>query len=112
MLHAFFKEDLDEQLNLGVTLFTGRSAEQQREYVKKVLVGHHPSSKMIVTPTQDWTIRGMCSADCTGVADVDEVDVMAASLHYGQHVKSAAMMIPLIKTENGVTVSVQCCNND
>ena len=40
----------------------------------RLLVGHHISSKMIVMPSKGWTVSGVCSSQCTGMADVSDSD--------------------------------------
>ena len=45
------------------------------EAVGKLLVGHQISSKMIILPSEDWVVEGICSSDCTGASGISESDV-------------------------------------
>ena len=40
-------------------------------------MGHHISSKMIVMPSKGWTVSGVCSSQCTGIADVSTSDTVS-----------------------------------
>ncbi len=42
----------------------------------KLMVGHHMSSKMILMPSSEWVVQGVCSSSCTGDEDIsDEEEV-------------------------------------
>ncbi len=52
----------------GMELFY--SADASLTPVGRMLVGHHISSKLIVMPSKGWKVMGICSTQCTGLADI------------------------------------------
>jgi hypothetical protein len=45
--------------------------------VGRMMVGHHISSKLIVMPGKGWKVMGVCSSQCTGIADVSSSDTVS-----------------------------------
>jgi len=54
MLHLLFDEAKSGNIDAGVTLYTDNPAEdiKDRDKVQRILVGHHPTSKMVVMPAK------------------------------------------------------------
>merc|ERR1711860_390564 len=53
----------------------------------KLMVGHHPSSKMIIMPTKRWTVQGICSSGCLGHGEIStdsssDIKVQTISMHH------------------------------
>ena len=68
-----------ERDNSGMAIYV--SEDSSLTPAAKMLVGHHTSSKLIVMPTPDWTVEGVCSASCTGYSGLsDEASVSKIGL--------------------------------
>ncbi len=56
----------------GVRAFVDSGSDY--EAASKLVVGHHMSSKMIVLPSEEWVVQGICPSTCTGLVGITDED--------------------------------------
>ena len=73
MLLIVYKSKYNDHLEeSGVRAFVDSGSDY--EAAGKLMVGHHMSSKMVVLPSSEWVVQGICPSTCTGLARVSDED--------------------------------------
>lgn len=82
----------------GMDLFHGSGSSYAE--VGRMMVGHHISSKMIVMPSADWIVRGVCSSKCTGLAELTEATQVCCT-HFCSVV--VLLCVPINRISQGIS---------